>query len=184
MRNVLKRGAAVAAVAAIALGLTACGRTEAATAEAAPTPSAPAASLTVRGPWVKAAGEGAMTAAFGVLVNDTGTDVTVTGVASPLSPMELHEMSMKDGKMVMRPKAGGLVVPAGGTHELAPGGDHLMLMKPAAAVEPGDEVSFTLRLADGTTVPFTAIVKPFAGAQESYDPGSHMPMAPTASSVP
>jgi copper(I)-binding protein len=50
-----------------------------------------------------------------------------------------------------------------------------MLMKPAAAIEPGDEVTITLQLADGTTVPFTAIAKPFAGAGESYDPGMSMP---------
>jgi len=78
--------------------------------------------------------------------------------------------------MVMQEKEGGFVVKAKGTHELSPGGDHLMLMKPGRAIEAGDEVSFTLKLADGTTVGFRAIAKPFAGAQESYAPGSGMPM--------
>jgi hypothetical protein len=45
-------------------------------------------------------------------------------------------------------------------------------------------VSFTLKLADGTSVPFTAIAKPFAGAEESYAPGhgspSGMPMGSMA----
>ncbi|WUJ06613.1 hypothetical protein OHA21_49975 [Actinoplanes sp. NBC_00393] len=41
-------------------------------------------------------------------------------------------------------------------------GDHLMLMKPSAAV----------KLSSGDSVEFTAIAKPFAGAQETYDPGS------------
>jgi copper(I)-binding protein len=149
-------------------------------------PSATAASvLTIKDPWVKAGPAGEMTAAFGSLVNGTGADVTITGVESPASPMELHEMAMKDGKMVMREKEGGFVIKAGGTHELAPGGDHLMLMKPAAEIKAGDEVSFTLKLADGTSVPFTAIAKPFAGAEESYAPGhgspSGMPMGSMAS---
>ncbi|MEU4564485.1 copper chaperone PCu(A)C [Actinoplanes sp. NPDC023936] len=132
--------------------------------------AAPASALTVRDPWVKAADSG-MTAAFGTLVNGTGADVTVESATSPASPIELHTMAMKDGKMVMQPKEGGFVIKAGATHELAPGGDHLMLMKPAAAIKPGDELSFTLTLAGGGTVAFTAVAKPFAGAQESYDPG-------------
>jgi copper(I)-binding protein len=139
--------------------------------------SAPAGALTVRDPWVKAADTG-MTAAFGTLVNDTGADVTIESATSPASPLELHTMAMKDGKMVMQPKEGGFVIKAGATHELAPGGDHLMLMRPAAAIKPGDQVPFTLNLSGGGTVAFTAIAKPFVGAQESYDPGMHgMPSA-------
>lgn len=160
----------------ITAGLTGCGGTEAASGTPQPAPSATAAAagLTVRDPWVKAAPAGEMTAAFGLLVNGTGADVTVTAAQSPASPIELHEMAMKDGKMIMQPKAGGFTIKPGGTHELSPGGDHIMLMKPAQAIRAGDQVSFTLTLSDGTTVPFTAVAKPFAGAEESYEPG--MPM--------
>ena len=173
------------------LALSGCGGSDGAASGAAtpaPTPSASAvaATLTVKDPWVKATGAGAMTAAFGILVNDTAADLTVVGVESPASPMELHEMAMKDGKMIMRPKAGGFVVKAGSTHELSPGGDHLMLMKPNAEIAAGDQVTFALKLADGATVPFTAIAKPFAGAGESYDPGMSMPASgmPMASAAP
>jgi periplasmic copper chaperone A len=169
MRRRLLIAAAVGGLAATS-GLAGCGG-DAATGS---TPAASAAVLTVKDPWVKAGPAGEMTAAFGVLTNGTDADLTVTGAESPVSPMELHEMTMKDGRMVMRPKEGGFVIKAGGTHELSPGGDHLMLMKPAKAVEAGDEVSFTLRLAGGSSVTFSAIAKPFAGAGESYAPG--MPM--------
>ncbi|MEV6630216.1 copper chaperone PCu(A)C [Actinoplanes sp. NPDC051470] len=171
------------------LGLTGCGDTGA-TAGGTPatTPSAgavAASALTVKDPWVKASKAGVMTAAFGVLVNDTDADVTLRGAESPASPMELHEMTMKDGKMIMRPKEGGFVIKAKSTHELGPGGDHLMLMKPAQDIEAGDEVAFTLALAGGAKVEFKAIAKPFAGAGESYDPSmqmpsSGMPMSPMA----
>ena len=173
-----------------ALGLTGCGAADADAVggTAATTPSAAAAAqvLTVKDPWVKASAAGVMTAAFGVLVNDTDADVTVTGAESPASPMELHEMTMKDGKMMMRPKEGGFVIKARSTHELGPGGDHLMLMKPGAAIEAGDEVAFTLKLTEGRTVQFKATAKPFAGAGESYDPSMKMPeggmpMSPAAS---
>lgn len=172
--------AAVALAGALTtLGLAGCGTSEATTTGAAATPAPPAsavaAALVVKDPWVKATTAGAMTAAFGTLVNDSGADVTVVSAESPASPMELHEMTKQDGAMLMRPKQGGFVIKAGSTHELGPGGDHLMLMKPAAAIEAGDEVTVTLKLADGGTVPFTAIAKPFAGAGESYDPGMSMP---------
>jgi copper(I)-binding protein len=186
MRNSLNRGSRRRTLAAVALAgalttaaLTGCGTTEDTASGRAPAPgpsaSTAAGTLVVKDPWVKATEAGTMTAAFGILVNDTGTDITVLAAESPASPMELHEMAMRDGAMLMRPKQGGFVVKAGSTHELGPGGDHLMLMKPHAAIEAGDQVSFTLRLGDGRTVPFTAIAKPFAGAGESYDPGMSMP---------
>lgn len=180
MRNNLTRRHLLVAAAVATLGLAGCGSGDdaaAGTPTPAPSPSA-ASTLTIKDPWVKAGPAGEMTAAFGVLTNDTGADITITGAQSPASPLELHEMAMKDGQMVMQPKEGGFVVEANSTHELAPGGDHLMLMKPAAEIKPGDEIAFTLTLADGTTVPFTAVAKPFAGAGESYDPG--MPMGSTA----
>ena len=162
---------AVLSVALGTLGLAGCGGgDEAASGAAAPAPSATAGTLSIKDPWVKAAPAGTMTAAFGVLVNGTGADVTVTAAESPASPMELHEMAMDGGKMVMRPKEGGFTIPPRGTHELSPGGDHLMLMKPSAPVKPGDELRFTLTLADGGTVAFSAVAKPFAGADESYAP--------------
>jgi len=78
---------------------------------------------------------------------------------------------MVDGKMAMRPKDGGFTIPAKGSHEFKPGGDHLMLMDVKTPVKPGDEVTFTLTLKDGSTVKFTALGKDFAGGNESYQPG-------------
>ncbi|MFY1694705.1 MULTISPECIES: copper chaperone PCu(A)C [unclassified Solwaraspora] len=166
---------------ALAVTLAGCGDGDA-SSQAQPSPDASAgatasaeatAGLVVRDPWVKAADDG-MTAAFGVLVNDTDADITITGVSTDISPIELHEMAMADGAMVMREKPGGIVVPAGGSHTLEPGGDHIMLMDIAQPVQPGDEVTFTVTFADGATSQFTAVAKPFAGAEESYDPGTGM----------
>ena len=172
-------------------GLTACGSGDASSAGAptpAPSASAGASTLTVKDPWVKAGPAEEMTAAFGMLVNDTDADITIASAESPASPLELHEMTTKDGAMVMQPNQGGFVIKAKDTHELAPGGDHLMLMKPAAEIKAGDEVAFTLKLADGRTVAFDAVAKPFAGAGESYDPGMPMPASgmpmPTGSTTP
>ncbi|WFE53135.1 copper chaperone PCu(A)C [Micromonospora sp. WMMD1155] len=166
----------------VAFGAAGCGSSDSSSAaESGPSvsASAPSGVVTIRDPWVKAADKG-MTAAFGTLVNDGDTDVTVTGAATSVSPMELHEMTMKDGKMVMQAKQGGIVIKAKSTHALEPGGDHLMLMNLTKPVQAGDELTFTLTFADGKTQQFTAVAKPFTGAQESYAPGHGQPMPGTS----
>lgn len=146
---------------------------------AAPAPAGtPAAALAVRDPWVKTAPSG-MSAVFGTILNSTGAEVTVVSATASVSPMvELHEVATVDGQMAMRPKAGGFVIPAKGSHELKPGGDHIMLMGLSAPIKPGDEVSVTLTFADGKTLAFTAVGKDFAGGNESYHPSGSpsMPM--------
>ncbi|MEU0565433.1 copper chaperone PCu(A)C [Nonomuraea sp. NPDC005983] len=169
-----------AAALAAAVLVSGCGGQDATSSTTSASPSRPAAAaptstpspaLTITDPWVKTSEKG-MTAAFGTLVNNTDTELTVVSGASPLSPkIELHEVVDSGGKMVMRPKKGGFVVPAHGSHQLAPGGDHIMLIGITGKVEPGAEVPFTLTLANGATVPFTAIGKEFAGGKEDYQPG-------------
>ena len=172
------RPAALIGAAVLAASVTACGSAD--TPSAAPSASgsasasAPASAaagvLTVRDPWVKAADKG-MTAAFATLANDGDADVTITGVSTDVSRAEIHEMAMADGKMAMRQKQGGVVVAAGAQAALEPGGDHLMLMDLTRPVRPGDQLDITLTFADGRTQTFTAVAKPFTGAQESYAPG-------------
>ncbi|MDG4757398.1 copper chaperone PCu(A)C [Micromonospora sp. WMMD710] len=184
-----RRRRAVAVLAAGALlsaGVVACGdasSSPAAGPAVAASTSAAAGVVGVRDPWVKAADTG-MTAAFGTLVNETDTDVTITGAATAVSPMELHEMTMKDGKMVMRAKPGGIVIKARSTHVLEPGGDHLMLMNVRQPVQAGDELAVTLTFADGRNQTFAAVAKPFTGAQESYAPGRGASPMPETSMSP
>lgn len=167
----------VAAAAALLLtvgGLAACGSSSG--SSSSPTPSASptqaSAALTVGDPWVKAT-DTEMTGAFGVLRNAGSTDVTVASATTTASGMtELHETVMKDGSMVMQPKEGGFVVPAGGELMLEPGGNHIMIMKLAKPIAPGDEVTITLNLDSGDTVEFTAVAKEFTGANESYQPSA------------
>ncbi|MER7457955.1 copper chaperone PCu(A)C [Micromonospora sp. NPDC126480] len=178
--RVLRRAALLSA-AILAVSIAGCGSSDdssTATPTASPTASASASTaagvLGIRDPWVKAADKG-MTAAFGTLVNDGDTDVTITSASTEVSPMELHEMTMKDGKMVMQAKQSGIVIKAKSEHVLQPGGDHLMMMNLKQPVKAGDELTFTLTFADGRTQTFTAVAKPFTGAQESYAPGHGMP---------
>ncbi len=167
-------GAPLALAVALLLALTACqssGGTEASPAAQPATDSA----LTLVDPWVKAADSG-MTAAFGTLVNASDRDVTLVSASSDVSAMELHEVAAgSDGAMVMRPKDGGFVVPAGGSLTLAPGAEHLMFMDLTAPLRPGDEVDLTVVSDDGASWTFTAPVRTFTGAQEDYQGDEEMP---------
>lgn len=167
-------------LAAAVVALSGCGSTANTTDTATETRStavaeaqqpAGAAGLSITDPWVKTTEKG-MTAAFGTLVNNTDAEVTIVAGASPLSPkIELHEVVDSAGKMIMRPKEGGFVIPPRGTHELRPGGDHIMLMGVAEEVKPGARIPFTLTVKDGQPLEFTAVGKDFAGGKEDYQPG-------------
>ncbi|MEV0613515.1 copper chaperone PCu(A)C [Nonomuraea sp. NPDC050404] len=167
------RHALMLAATGVAL-LTACGSPAPAPAAPSAAPAAATASvakLTITDPWVKTTKSG-MTAAFGTLVNNGDAPITIVSGTSPLSKaIELHEVVESGGKMVMRAKEGGFVVPARGTHQLQPGGDHIMLMDVTEAVEPGAKISFTLQVQGGQPLEFTAIGKDFAGGKEDYQPG-------------
>jgi periplasmic copper chaperone A len=186
IRAGISRTAPAGLLIAAVMALGGCGSqdtTEPAAAPAAPaatpaaTPSvaaAAASAVTITDPWVKTAKKG-MSAAFGTLVNNTDAEVTVVSGVSPISPViELHEVVDSKGKMIMRPKEGGIVIPPRGTHQLQPGGDHIMLMGVTEAVRPGAQIPFTLTLKDGKTVEFTAVGKDFAGGKEDYRPGMDM----------
>ncbi|GGM24710.1 MULTISPECIES: copper chaperone PCu(A)C [Micromonospora] len=188
-----RRALLLAGTLVLAVAATGCGSSDT-TTTGGPSPSAPpsastptdagAGVLEIRDPWVKAADTG-MTAAFATLANTGDTDVTLTGASTDVSVMEVHEMAMRDGKMVMKPKEGGVVIKAGSSHVLQPGGDHLMLMDLREPVPAGAELAITLTFADGRSQRFTAVSKPFTGAQESYSPehGGPSPM-PGGSATP
>lgn len=179
---------AASGAALLSLGLlSACASdttaTDAATTPAATPADADACALTVTDPWVKAVQDETMTGAFGVVSNPTDGDITVVSASSPSAGMvEIHEVVDKDGAMVMQPKEGGLVVPAGGSAELKPGSDHLMLMKLPAPIQAGDEVEITVVCDAGGSLTWTGVAKPFEGGAESYVPaeGSMASMSPSA----
>ena len=153
-----------------ALALTGC---------AAGTPSPAGAQVagevvTISDAWVKAAETG-MTAAFGELRNDGAEDLTVVSARTEASSMlELHETVENDaGQMVMREIEGGFAIPAGGALTLEPGGNHLMLMDLLTPLQAGEEVTFVLTFADGSTLEFSAVVKDYAGGNETYEHDDH-----------
>lgn len=106
---------------------------------------------TVRAKAAKDAEDGSdMTAIFGTLKNDTDEDLHVVGFTTSLgeASYEIHEVV--DG--VMQQKEDGFVIPAGGSHELKPGGDHFMVMGYADEIAAGDTVDLTLLIEGGAEI--------------------------------
>lgn len=105
---------------------------------------------TVTGGWVRMAPGMPMGAAFGVIRNTCATPVEVTGVSSPaFANVSLHETRIERGVSRMR-AVPVLVLRAGGSVELRPGGLHVMLMGPRGPLSRTVRVDFLLR--DGRRV--------------------------------
>ncbi len=186
MRN---RTLIVSSLAAAALALAACSSTDEATTSesaqpstAAETTSAAAEAVDHSGVHmhdgvVRAMEDGAdMTAIFGTIHNGTDKDVTVVGFTTSIDAEmnQIHEVV--DG--VMQEKEGGLEIPAGGSVELAPGGEHLMMMGVKDKVVAGDEIDVSLLLGDGTTAEMGKLpVRTMAAGEEGYEDMGGMDMS-------
>ncbi len=85
-------------------------------------------------------------AAFMILHNAGATDDRLVSAASDAAMrVELHTHKVTgDGVMQMIEVEEGFAVPAGGTHTLARGGDHVMLMGLTAPMRQGDTIIVTL----------------------------------------
>ncbi|WNG89455.1 copper chaperone PCu(A)C [Mycobacterium sp. ITM-2016-00317] len=133
-----------------------------------------ASAVTLESPWARAS-DSAMTAVFGTLTAAGDREVHLVGASSPAAGrVEIHEIARGAGGMnTMQAKAGGITIPPGESHELAPGGDHLMLMELTGPLRPGADVELTLAFEDGSTLPVTAQVRDFAGGDEEYSGDHH-----------
>lgn len=167
----MRRGLTAAGAAAVltAALLSGCASGQSAQTAAEGSASQHTETVTLGDGWAKSAETDGMTGLFGVLENHGEQDLVIAEVTSDAAGMvELHEVTA-DG--VMREIAGEVVIPAGGSLELVPGGNHIMLMALTRDLKPGEEVSVRLRFDDGSESAFTVLVKDYSGANEEYDGG-------------
>jgi copper(I)-binding protein len=126
-----------------------------------------AADVTVTEAWVR--GTVPAQKATGAFMKVKSTDdAKIVAASSPAARMvEVHEMTMKDNVMQMRP-VDALALPAGKTVELKPGGYHVMLMDLVKPLAKGEMVPITLTVEgkDGkrTTAEVKAEVRAVGGA--------------------
>jgi copper(I)-binding protein len=103
--------------------------------------------LTVTSPWTRATPGGAKIAGGYLKITNNGAAADrFIGTKSDVSDrVEIHEMSMSDGVMKMRPLPNGLEIKPGETVELKSGGYHLMFMDLKQSLKPGDTFKATLQ---------------------------------------
>lgn len=102
--------------------------------------------LVVTAPWSRATPKGAKIGAGYLTIQNNGATPdklmsVETGIAGKA---DIHEMSMKDGVMHMRPLAGGVTIEPGKSVVLGPSGFHLMLMDLKKPLEQGQSFDATL----------------------------------------
>lgn len=150
-----KLGAAVA-ISTLAAFPVACSNSQ----TSSDSPGKAADQVTFADQWVKAADSG-MSAAFGTLANSGNQPVTLVAASSPAAGrVEIHEVvADASGQKTMRPKAGGLTIPAHGAAALAPGADHLMFLDLKQPLRTGSATPITLTFSDGSTKSVTAPVR-------------------------
>lgn len=95
-------------------------------------------------------------AGYARLVNDGDQPLRIDTVeGADFGKVELHQMSMDNGMMKMRPLHG-LDLPAHGSVTLADGGKHLMLMNPRHPFKAGDSAALTFHCGkDAASASFT-----------------------------
>lgn len=127
-------------------------------------------SLEIIHPWARATPGAAKVGGGYVKIINHGSepDRLVGGSFERSERLEVHEMSVKDGVMQMRPLASGLEIKPGETVELKPGGFHLMFQNLKAPLKDGDKVDATLTFEKAGTVKVFFSVAPIgAGGSEA-----------------
>ncbi|HMN72879.1 MAG TPA: copper chaperone PCu(A)C [Rhodoblastus sp.] len=106
-------------------------------------------------PWSRATPAGAPVGAGYVTLKNTGAaaDKLLSATAPDVAgKVEIHEMSMDNGVMKMRP-VNGLEIPAGKSVELKPGGYHIMFMQLKHPLKAGETVKGVLTFEKAGAVP-------------------------------
>lgn len=114
-----------------------------------------------------------MTGIFGELVNNSEEDVTIEGFTTSLGDAhyEIHEVV--DGTMQKMSEP--LVIAAGETRTLQPGGDHFMIMGYPEEIPAGETIDLTIELAEGDDVEVKDIpVRTMGAGDESYGEDGHL----------
>ena len=126
--------------------------------------------------WVKSSEmsvQGGMSAVYGTITNTSQQDVVLVGGQTAIAGVvEVHQVTMVGGEMKMQEIDGGLVIPAGMSIVLEPGGNHLMLMMLTDDLEAGEEITVTFDFDGAEDLTVDGIVaKPAEGGDEEYHSG-------------
>ncbi len=109
---------------------------------------------------------------FMAITNAGDAPDTLIAASSPAAGrMEIHEMAMDGDVMRMREIEGGLVIPAGETVKLEPGGFHVMFMELSDPMVAGEMTDVTLTFEDAgeVTLTFPVVKRPMGAGHGKMD---------------
>jgi len=106
-----------------------------------------AGDLVITQAWSRATPGGAKVGGGYLTIENRGTapDRLISGSADVAAKVQVHEMSMNNGVMTMRPIEDGVVIEPGKMVKLAPGGLHLMLLDLKSPLKQGEKLPVTLQ---------------------------------------
>ena len=124
-----------------------------------------AATIEVKGAWIRTPPPGAPTAAgYATITNRGISSDRLTGAYSgAAASVGLHDMQKQGGVMRMRPIAGGLAIGASASVALSPNGRHLMLTGLKHPLKAGEHVRVVLQFQRAGDVPADFVVRDAAG---------------------
>ncbi len=105
-----------------------------------------AGDLVITQAWSRATPGGATIGGGYLTIENRGStpDRLIGGSADVAGKVEVHEMTMNNGVMTMRPLEKGLTIEPGKTVKLAPGGYHLMMFDLKSPLKQGEQLPVTL----------------------------------------
>ena len=105
-----------------------------------------AGSVKISAPWARATPKGATVGAGYMTITNNGSapDRLISGASDVSNRFEIHEMTMDNGVMRMRPIAKGMELKPGQSVELKPGGNHVMFLGLKKPLAQGEHVKATL----------------------------------------
>ncbi len=114
-----------------------------------------AGGLKISAAWARATPKGAPVGGGYLTITNTGTaaDRLIGGTSDAATRFEIHDMSMDNGVMKMRPVDAGIEIKPGQTVELKPGGYHVMFVGLKKTFVQGDHVKAILKFEKAGDVP-------------------------------
>jgi periplasmic copper chaperone A len=136
-----------------------------------------AGDLVISQAWSRATPNGAKIGGGYLTIENKGSAPDrLIGCSSDLAgSVQVHEMTVINGVMKMRPLDGGLTIDPGKTVKLAPGGYHLMLMELKGPLKQGDKLPVMLEFEKAGKVQVSLDVAGI-GAQAPAGAGGQMQM--------
>jgi copper(I)-binding protein len=132
--------------------------------------------LKISAPWARATPKGATIGGGYMKIANTGaaTDRLLGGSADIAGRFEIHEMSMDNGVMKMRPMAKGLEVQPGQTVEFKPSGYHVMFVGLKKQLMQGEHFKATLQFEKAGKVDVDFTVEGIGAKSAPAMPGMDM----------